>query len=104
VRAMTPWPRAWTTFADGSRVQVLSATVDDSRSDIPSGKLVVDRDGARVGTNRGSIILDMVQLPGGKPIEGRALIDRLRPFNDTRLGVGTRPDSLTPLVVPVLPG
>jgi methionyl-tRNA formyltransferase len=104
VRAMTPWPRAWTTFADGSRVQVLSATVDDSRSDIPSGKLVVDRDGARVGTNRGSIILGMVQLPGGKPIEGRALIDRLRPFNDTRLGVGTRPDSLTPLVVPVLPG
>jgi methionyl-tRNA formyltransferase len=104
VRAMTPWPRAWTTFAGGSRFQVLSATVNDSRSDLPSGELIVGTDGARVGTNHGAIVLTMIQLPGGKPIEGRALIDRLRPIDGTRLGVGSQPETLTPLIVAVRSG
>lgn len=98
VRAMFPWPRAWTTLPDGTRLQVLAVT---DRSDIGvPGMLSISGQDAIVGCTVGAIRLDEVQLPGGRPLSGRALVEKLRRFDGEQLGDSGKPEHLKPMVVP----
>jgi methionyl-tRNA formyltransferase len=100
VRAMWPWPRAWTTGADGSRIQVHAA---DAAADVvaPSGTVVRQEKHVVIATGDGGLLLNRIQLPGGKPIDGQALFVS-RAFPDgVVLGAADRPEDMPPLVVPV---
>jgi len=100
VRAMWPWPRTWTLGPDSSRIQVHLVDVVVETVGAP-GKIVRRNDEVLVGTGSGSIILRRIQLPGGRPVEGRALLNSGSLTEDERLGEAGGPMDLPPLVVPV---
>jgi methionyl-tRNA formyltransferase len=102
VRAMIPWPRAWTTLPDGTRllVQEIEANDDATVAKGP-GFLSIGNAVVHVETGDGSIVLKSAQLPGGKPVQGQALVDRLRPWHGTTLGTLGGPDERPPLMIPV---
>lgn len=84
VRAMWSWPRAWTELPTGERMQVHAASVAPEK--LAAGQLRVDGKRVLVGTTAGSLELTRVQLPGGKPIDGNAMIQKLRQFDGVTLG------------------
>lgn len=100
VRAMWPWPRAWSTAPDGERIQVHAATVSRAL-DRPPGTVIHDAGSVLVATGDGSLVLTRVQLPGGRPIEGRAIAAVRALQAGTVLGAVGQPRDLKPLVVSV---
>ncbi len=84
IRAMWPWPRAWTTLPNGERMQIHRATVDPEQV-LPPGKIEVQGRVVVIGTGEGALHLVGVQLPGGKPIERHAIAQRLQVFADKHL-------------------
>jgi methionyl-tRNA formyltransferase len=67
VRAMTPWPGAFTMW-QGQPLKVLAAHAV-AEVDLPRGQVGVLADGsAVVGTAEGGLALHMVQLPGKRPL------------------------------------
>jgi methionyl-tRNA formyltransferase len=96
VRAMWPWPRAWTTSADGTRIQIHATRSSDD--DIQAGHIVHRGKTVRVGCGDGSLLIARAQLPGGKPIDGNALLLAPAFAEGERLGTTGRPEGLQPLV------
>ena len=98
VRAMWPWPRAWTTMPDGSRLQVhASAVICASHSGGP-GSLSSSVDELIVRCGEGSLRLQTVQLAGGKPVDGGQLRSRVGATEAARLGRAGAPPERAPLV------
>jgi methionyl-tRNA formyltransferase len=100
VRAMWSWPRAWTTTEAGERLQVHRA---GAVSGMPFEPGRVMRSGKRVlvGTGHGALELLRVQMPGGRPIEGNAML-QVSAFSDGAvIGRTGAPRDLLPLVTPV---
>lgn len=64
VRAMWPWPRAWTVSEDGVRLQVHDAEVVDGGEREPGTVLGHDDRGINVATGDGSLRLVTVQIAG----------------------------------------
>lgn len=67
VRAMLPWPRAWTVGAGDTRLQIHAASVASAASSADPG--TVGRAGGDivVATGDGGLRLDVIQLPGKQP-------------------------------------
>ena len=84
IRAMWNWPRAWTELLNGDRMQVHAASV--SSANLPPGQISVEGKCVVVGTESGSLQLIRVQLPGGKPIEGHAMAQKLQAHHGAILG------------------
>lgn len=80
VRAMWDWPRAWAVLPNGDRMQIHVARVVTDVDNRP-GMITIDGKRIFVGTGAGSLELIRVQLPGGKPIAGNALIQKLNQFS-----------------------
>ncbi|HWV36584.1 MAG TPA: methionyl-tRNA formyltransferase [Thermomicrobiales bacterium] len=101
VRAMWPWPRAWTTLPTGDALQVHAArpceTIEGSRQ---PGELV--RRGGRtlVTCGDGTFELARIQLAGGKPLEAAAIAHHPALPDGTILGQSGHPGPTPPLVVP----
>jgi methionyl-tRNA formyltransferase len=71
IRAVTPNPGAWTMIGD-LRVKVgpvTAAAADGDRAPLPPGAIGVDREGVRVGTATGAVLLGEIQPPGKKPMK-----------------------------------
>lgn len=66
VRAMWPWPRAWT-LLDGTVIQVHGAAYM-GYAGLEPGAIAVDGRTVAVGTGAGAVVLGTIQIPGGKPI------------------------------------
>lgn len=105
IRAMWPWPRAWTTVA-GAPMQIHAAEVSDS--DIRrSGREIpgtIRRDGSHVTIlcGDGDLALKTVQLAGGTPLDGDAFLRRHPNAVNTILGIDNGPtDSVAPWIIPV---
>lgn len=98
VRAMWPWPRAWTTTASGERIQVHAAGLGPQVSESP-GTVVHDGRHVFVAAGEGALRLLRIQLPGGRPIEAPALAQLPSLAGASLLGAVDKPDSLNPLVV-----
>jgi methionyl-tRNA formyltransferase len=100
VRAMWPWPRAWTTTPYGERIQVHAAAVSETSEPSP-GAVIHNSGRVLVATGEGSLLLTRVQLPGGRPIEGHAVASALSLEAGTILGQAGKPEDVKPLVIPV---
>lgn len=83
IRAMWSWPRAWTVLSDDSRMQIHSARVAQDAS-LPPGSIAVDKVRAVIGTGERALELTRVQLPGGRPVDGHALVQKMAPMNGNR--------------------
>lgn len=101
VRAMWSWPRAWTTNDAGERIQVhavyvMLETVGQPGEVTHRGKDVI------VGTREGSLVLQRVQIPGGRPIEGQAILQCRALSERAFLGKTGGPHEMLPLMELVL--
>ncbi len=104
VRAMQPWPVAWTTW-QGKQLRVLKARVVDTPADGPPGPAGPERPqqpaagangdaagrvvrwgkGVAVGTGKGWLALDQVQLEGRGVVPIAAFVNGYRTFPGSRL-------------------
>jgi len=97
VRAMQPWPIAFTTWT-GKRLNVLRARVnlpehpapdpDPVARAFPPGSVVPFGRGAAVMTGHGLLVLDEIQLEGRGPVPITAFLNGYRTFIGSRLGAG----------------
>lgn len=87
VRALTPWPGAFTMWR-GRRLKVLRAVpLPGWRGDAPPGTVVALADGVAVATGKGVLRLEEVQLAGKRPMDMATFIRGQREFVGSRLGV-----------------
>lgn len=100
VRAMWPWPRAWTAARDDTRVQIHAATAfHKSSSEIP-GTVVHDDRRILVATADGWLQLDRVQLPGKNAQPSQQLLLSEALAAGTSLGYGEGYEAPDPWIVP----
>lgn len=79
IRGFYPWPVAYTTLAD-QRLRIYQGKVLAENSDQPPGTIIgVAPSGLSVATGQGMLQLQRVQLPGGKPL---AIKDLLNAYQD----------------------
>jgi methionyl-tRNA formyltransferase len=100
VRAMWPWPRAWTTFC-GEPLQVHRSTPLPHESAIEVGFLRVTEGELVVGTGTGALRLEVVQPAGGKPMPGGDWANGRRVGSGEALGVDNVPELPPPVVTRV---
>jgi methionyl-tRNA formyltransferase len=83
VRAMTPWPTAWTTWTAPAgaptkilvkKASLLHPTVNCNANSLP-GLVCASTQGLAVNCGRGSILLERVQLEGKSETDGRSLVN-----------------------------
>jgi methionyl-tRNA formyltransferase len=87
VRAVTPWPGAFTTL-QGKGLKILQVTpLPNWRGDAPPGTIVALADGCAVATGKGALRLVMVQLAGKRPMDIEAFLCGQRECVGTCLGV-----------------
>jgi methionyl-tRNA formyltransferase len=91
VRALQPWPGAWTTI-DGRRLHVRRASPVSGLDDVPIGALMPG-DAPCVACGRGALALEIVQ-PEGRPSMPAEAWRRGLPREHIILGAG-RPEELT---------
>lgn len=101
VRSMWPWPRAWTTVADGSSFQIHAASAEAAADDVTPGTVRSDRSGLRVRCGDGSLRVDRGQLAGGKALDGKQLAANPKLGDATTLGCRDRPSVPGPMIQPV---
>lgn len=101
VRAMWPWPRAWTTLPDGSSFQVHAASVEFASGDASPGTIRSDRSGLLVRCGDAWLRVERGQLAGGKPLAGAQLEANPKLGDGTTLGNLDRPTVPGPMIRPV---
>jgi methionyl-tRNA formyltransferase len=102
VRAMWPWPRAWTTVG-GDPLQVHAAAVVSELPDAAPGTVLSARGDFGVAGGAGALRLVTVLPAGGRPFAGAALAAGRNVTAGERLGAVGGPTEQPPLVVPVAP-
>ena len=86
VRAMSPWPGAFTTF-DGLRLRLLRAHPDPGwRGAARPGTVIVGPSRASVVTGDGLLVLDELQLAGRRPMDAAQFCRGQRAFAECTLG------------------
>jgi len=101
VRAMWDWPRAWTTL-DGAIVQIHRASVAAVSPSHEPGTLSHGTGGVVAATGDGGLLLEVVQLTGGKPLAGELVLQRAAGAK-MRLGNEGEPERpAVPLIRPVI--
>jgi methionyl-tRNA formyltransferase len=76
VRALIPWPGAFTFVGDDDRrrlVKIWSATIDDA-SDEPGRVLSADKNGILVGCGRQALRISILQLEGGRRLTAQEFL------------------------------
>jgi methionyl-tRNA formyltransferase len=100
VRAMWPWPRAWTTFR-GEPLQIHAATPIQEDISASPGTPVLASGNVFVACGVGSLRLDIVQSAGGKPVSGYAWATGRRICAGEGFGTVGAPPQATPLIAKV---
>lgn len=85
VRAMTPWPGAFTTW-NGKNLKILEARPIDKTASSEPGLVVAAEDGAAVLTGQGKLLLEEVQLAGKKATAVEDFLRGRPEFIGSRLG------------------
>ncbi len=71
IRAMNPWPGAWFEW-EGAPFKIHKAHMGQGKAE--AGKRLVEQNQPAVGTGSGILILDEVQPPGKKPMNGKSFL------------------------------
>lgn len=103
VRAMLPWPRAFTTLESGTQLQVHQARVIDevpAQAVVP-GQVAIAQGRLAVACGTGWVELEMAQLPGARMNTGAQLLQRRALTAGERLGTHHAPTSPPPLLVEI---
>lgn len=105
VRAMWPWPRAWTTVTPAGgeawplQIHRASHVTDESTGTSGEpGRIIGDGRELLVETAAGLLSLDTVQEPGGRPVPGATVIARGRLAPGDVLGRVGAPEPPPPLI------
>jgi methionyl-tRNA formyltransferase len=100
VRAMWPWPRAWTTV-DGSTLQIhVSSVADITAADLAPGTVIPIRQRLIVACGDGALELITVEPAARRAMSAAAYLNgRRAPL--ARLGILGAPPQQPPLIVPV---
>ncbi|TLU73840.1 methionyl-tRNA formyltransferase [Lichenicoccus roseus] len=86
IRAMTPWPGAWT-LSDGTVLKVLGATpMPGLRPDVAPGSILPGQDGLWIACGSGVLRIDRLQLPGRAALAAADFLRGHRFAPDHRLG------------------
>lgn len=102
IRAMWSWPRAWTSLPHGESLQIHKASVVATTSDqINPGTIRMALGQLVVTCGEGALLIEIGQLPGGKPLAGHILARRPELNPETVLG-GARPTTPWPLITAVI--
>jgi methionyl-tRNA formyltransferase len=89
IRAMTPWPGAFTTW-QGNVLKILSAKpIDKTTRALPGYVMQEDGETAVVATGSGSLILETVQLAGKKAMSAADFMRGRPEFAGSQLGETT---------------
>jgi len=99
VRAMWPWPRAWTT-TDAGPLQIHRASVIEVEGNFP-GELNVAKDAVWVACGQRALRLDIVQPAGGRSMPGHVWAAGRHLRSGIALGQAGDPGPVPPIVVPV---
>lgn len=98
IRAMQPWPRAWTTMPNGATLQIGRASLlDRPFQDLP-GTVVVAGKRILVACSGGALALELVQPAGASEMPGMALISGRKLAARDRLGAVGAPEPPPPLL------
>lgn len=97
VRAMIPWPRAWTTTPGGTQLLVLAAAARPPLDDPPGTVACVDQS-LRIACGEGSLEIVSGQLAGGRLTSGAELARGRRIVPGDRLGQIGAPPTNGPLL------
>jgi methionyl-tRNA formyltransferase len=100
IRAMWPWPRAWTTV-HGSPIQIHGAVVVDVNRDVHEpGSVVLERRRLIVACGEGALLIETIEPAGRRAMPAAAYLNGLRtPI--VRFGDTGAPEPQPPLIVPV---
>jgi methionyl-tRNA formyltransferase len=98
IRAMWPWPRAWTTV-DDAPMQIHAARVFEGNPDLGPGEVAVDRRRIIVGCGNGTLELLLVEPAGRRAMTAAAYLNGRRVPLKT-LGQSGEPAPQPPLIVP----
>ena len=71
IRAMSPWPGAWFEW-DGAPFKIHKAHVGQGKAE--AGKRLIEQNQPAVGAGSGILILDEVQPPGKKSMNGKSFL------------------------------
>ncbi len=97
VRAMWPWPRAWTTI-DGELLQIHESYMVEPQSHVPAGTVDVGSGGFDVATGGGVLRLLTVQPSSRTPMSGAAFVVGRSIRGGTRLGDAGAPGQRSPIM------
>lgn len=99
IRAMSPWPRGWTSSDEATTLQIHRASIVANPSGAKPGESVVSAGRALViACGVDALRLETVQPAGGRPMDGEAFLAG-RPSLPSSWGQH-RPPLTSPLVVP----
>lgn len=75
IRAFNPWPVAYS-YLDGERVRIWRAKpiMEDSHSAQPGTIVSITENSIQVATGEGRLALEILQFPGGKPMDVKTLL------------------------------
>lgn len=100
IRAMWPWPRAWTTI-DGTALQVHNACVLQRGPAGVAGTVELLEQAFDVSTGAGVLRLLTVQPASRSPMPGAAFLSGRKTAPNERLGQSGGPAARRPFIVPV---
>ncbi len=100
IRAMWPWPKAWTETEDGIRVQVHQATLFDHPDSMISGQIAHIGGRLAVATEHGWLALERIQLAGKTAQPATELMGHPSFTEGTRLGKPKTFQSPAPWIIP----
>ncbi len=97
IRAMQPWPRAFTTSPEGKTVQVLRAQVASAIESNPGTVRFIERS-VVVACGEGALVLERVQFAGSAEMDAQALVQGRKLVDGQILGAAGAPELPPPLI------
>lgn len=85
IRAMTPWPGAFTTW-NGEVLKILAADIEDKCQDGQPGKVILKNDQLIVLCGNGGLALDTIQLAGKRAMQAPDFVRGRQDFVGAVLG------------------
>lgn len=69
IRGLNPYPVAYTSYSNDS-MKIYKSKILDEKSNLDPGIIInVTKDGIKVSTGNGCLLVDTIQFPGGKPMK-----------------------------------